>query len=250
MAMNELDLSRAALLTLDFQNYGVHPQGYWASHGEPDWPAIARPAVDTTAKVLAAVRRHRVLIIHVGLAWRPGSPEMNVTAPLFANAAERSVEGSWGSEFYSPVAPGPGELVIYKRGVSALAGTELDRLLRLRDVNTLVLTGVATQFAVEGTAREAVDRGYRVLVLEDCCASRIREVHRFSIDVILRRLCEVTTARVSLEPSTATATEPTQPAAPAALGIAAPAATEHTSNCGFTFGFTAAGGRLAGASGG
>jgi nicotinamidase-related amidase len=45
--MNELDPTRAALLALDFQNYGVHPQGYWASHGEPDWPAIARPAVDT-----------------------------------------------------------------------------------------------------------------------------------------------------------------------------------------------------------
>jgi len=42
--MNELDPTRAALLALDFQNYGVHPQGYWASHGEPDWPAIARPA--------------------------------------------------------------------------------------------------------------------------------------------------------------------------------------------------------------
>jgi nicotinamidase-related amidase len=83
---------------------------------------------------------------------------------------------------------------VYKRGVSALAGTELDRLFRLRDINTLVLTGVATQFAVEGTAREAVDRGYRVLVLEDCCASRVREVHRFSIDMILRTLCQVTTA--------------------------------------------------------
>src|SRR5215207_5006642 len=78
--MNELDPTRAALLALDFQNYGVHPQGYWASHGEPDWPAIARPAVDSTAKVLAAARRHRLLIIHVGVAWRPGSPEMNMTA--------------------------------------------------------------------------------------------------------------------------------------------------------------------------
>jgi nicotinamidase-related amidase len=57
-----------------------------------------------------------------------------------------------------------------------------------------VLTGVATQFAVEGTAREAVDRGYRVLVLEDCCASQVGEVHRFSIDVILRSLCQVATA--------------------------------------------------------
>jgi nicotinamidase-related amidase len=192
--MDQLDPTRAALLALDLQNYGVHPQGYWASHGEPDWPAIARPAVDNTARVLAAARRHRVLVIHVGVAWRPGSPEMNMTAPLFARAPDRSLEGTWGSEFYAPVTPAPGELVVYKRGVSALAGTELDRLFRLRDINTLVLTGVATQFAVEGTAREAVDRGYRVLVLEDCCASRVREVHRFSIDMILRTLCQVTTA--------------------------------------------------------
>jgi nicotinamidase-related amidase len=57
-----------------------------------------------------------------------------------------------------------------------------------------VLAGVATQFVVEGTARNAVDRGYRVLVLEDCCASRRRDVHDFSIEVILRELCEVTDA--------------------------------------------------------
>jgi nicotinamidase-related amidase len=192
--MNQLNPARAALLALDFQNYGVHPQGYWATHGEPDWPAIARPAVDNTARVLAAARRHHLLVIHVGVARRPGQPEMNMTALLFSRAPDRSVEGTWGSEFYEPVAPAPGELVIYKRGVSALAGTELDRLFRLKDINTLVLTGVATQFAVEGTAREAVDHGYRVLVLEDCCASRVREVHRFSIDRILRNLCEVTTA--------------------------------------------------------
>jgi nicotinamidase-related amidase len=51
---------------------------------------------------------------------------------------------------------------------------------------------VATQFVVEGTARDAVDRGYRVVVLEDCCASRRRNVHDFSINVILRELCDVT----------------------------------------------------------
>jgi nicotinamidase-related amidase len=87
-----------------------------------------------------------------------------------------------------------GEIVVYKRSVSALAGTELDSFFRVWDVNTLVLAGVATHFAVEGTARNAVDRGYRVVVLEDCCASRVREVHDFSIDVILRSLCHVTTA--------------------------------------------------------
>jgi nicotinamidase-related amidase len=63
----------------------------------------------------------------------------------------------------------------------------------------LVLSGVATQFAVEGTAREAVDRGYRVLVLEDCCASRDRAVHDFSIETILRNLCQVSTAERFVE---------------------------------------------------
>jgi nicotinamidase-related amidase len=192
--VNGLDLSRVALLVLDFQNYGIHPDGYWAKHGEPDWPAIARPAVERTARVLEAARRSRLLVIHVGVAWREGRPEMNLTAPIFTLSPDRSVEGTWASEFYEPVRPAAGEIVVYKRSVSALAGTELDRLLRVRDVNTLVLAGVATHFAVEGTAREAVDRGYRVVVLEDCCASRVPEVHRHSIDVILRGLCRVTTA--------------------------------------------------------
>jgi nicotinamidase-related amidase len=192
--MNELDPSRAALLALDFQNYGIHPEGYWAKHGEPDWPVVARHAVERTARVLEAARHHGILVIHVGVAWREGRPEMNVTAPIFARAPDRSVEGTWESDFYEPVRPAAGEIVVYKRSVSALAGTELDRLLRVRDINTLVLTGVATHFAVEGTAREAVDRGYRVVVLEDCCASLVREVHDHSIDVILRSLCRVTTA--------------------------------------------------------
>lgn len=192
--MNAFDPSRTALLALDFQNYGIHPEGYWAKHGEPDWPAIARAAAEQTARVLEAARRHPLLVVHVGVAWREGSPDMNLTAPLFAAAPDRSVEGTWESEFYEPVQPAPDEIVVYKRSVSALAGTELDRLFRLRDISTLVLTGVATHFAVEGTARDAVDRGYRVVVLEDCCASREREVHDFSIGVILRRLCHVTTA--------------------------------------------------------
>ena len=130
--MNKLDPTRAALLALDFQNYGVHPQGYWAKHGEPDWPAIARPAVDNTARVLAAARRHRLLVIHVG-SVAAGQPRDEHDSPLFARGPDRSVEGTWGSEFYAPVAPAPGELVVYRRAVSALAGTEpyADELARL-----------------------------------------------------------------------------------------------------------------------
>jgi nicotinamidase-related amidase len=192
--MQGLDLARTSLLLLDFQNYGLHPDGYWAKQGEPGWPSGAYPAVENAARALAAARSVGLLVVHVGAAWRPGSPEMNMHIPVFARGPDRSVQGTWGAEFYEPVAPMEDEIVLCKRSVSAFIGTELDRLFRVRDVNTLVFTGVATNFAVEGSAREAVDRGYRAIVLEDCCASHPPDMHDFSIRRILPVLCEVATA--------------------------------------------------------
>lgn len=78
--------------------------------------------------------------------------------------------------------------------MSALAGTELDRLLRIKGVTTLALAGAATNWAVEGTAREASDRGYRVIVLEDCCAAMTDEEHESSIRVVLSQIGTVITA--------------------------------------------------------
>jgi nicotinamidase-related amidase len=192
--MDGFDLTRAALLLMDFQNYGLHSDGYWARQELPDYPASAYPAVENAAQVVACARRAGLLVIHVAAAWRPGSPEMNLTIPVFARGPDRAVEGTWAADFYEPVRPAPGEIVVVKRSVSALAGTELDRLLRVRDINTLVLAGIATNFVVEGTAREAVDHGYRVVVLADCCASATEEMHDFSIRVILPELCHVSAA--------------------------------------------------------
>ena len=133
----DLTLSRSALLLLHLQNYGLHPDGFWAKQGEPGWPSAAYPAVENAARVLEAARRAGLLVLHVGAAWRPGSPEMNMNIPAFASGPDRSVEGTWGADFYDPVAPVEGEIVVHKRSVSAFIGTELDRLFRVRDVNTL-----------------------------------------------------------------------------------------------------------------
>ena len=99
-------------------------------------------------------------VIHVQNAWRPGHPDINWHAPWQrdAKAAGRSTEGSWGVEFFEPLAPIDGELVVRKRAVSGFAGTDLDRLLRVRDVSAVVIAGVITNFAAEGTARDASDR--------------------------------------------------------------------------------------------
>ena len=190
----DLQSDRTALLVLDLPNYGVHPEGYWMTE-MPEGVARIAPSLARTVDALDAARTARIAIVHVGNAWRDGHPDINVYAPWMqeAKTAGRSVEDTWGTEFFEPVAPIDGEFIVRKRAVSAFSGTELDRLLRVRDISTVALAGSITNFAVEGTAREASDRGYRVLILEDCCESVSDEWQDFSMTQILPLIAEVVT---------------------------------------------------------
>jgi nicotinamidase-related amidase len=196
----QVDPARAALLLLDYQNYNVHPEGYWA-WAVPGSAERAAPAVARTAEVLAAARRTAITVIHVQNAWREGHPDVNPYTPWQADAkaAGRSTEGTWGIEFVEALSPVESELVVRKRAVSGFAGTELDRLLRVQDLSTLVIAGIVTNFAAEGTARDASDRGYRVIVLADCCESVTEEMHQFSITQILPAMAEVVDAADFIE---------------------------------------------------
>lgn len=191
----QLDVDRTALVLLDLQNYTVHPDGYWMSQ-RPEAVERLAPSLTRTAEAFKAAREAPIAIVHVGNAWRDGHPDINPHAPWMVAAKEagRSTEGTWGVEFYEPVAPHPEELVVRKRAVSAFAGTELERLLRVRDVSTVALAGSITNFAVEGTAREASDRGYRVVILSDCCESVSDEWQAFSMTQILPMIAEVVTS--------------------------------------------------------
>jgi nicotinamidase-related amidase len=193
--MITIDPARTALLVMDFQNDMVDPEGKFGSQGSAAEVERKR-ALENTAKALDAARRERITVVHVGLAWREGHPEINPNASVFAGAVPAAglVEGTWGAEFHPDVRPEDAEIIVRKRSVSAFSGTELDRFLRLRGVRTLVLSGFATNFVVEGTAREAVDRGYEVIVLADCCASYSAEMDDFALQTILPLLGTVTTS--------------------------------------------------------
>jgi len=190
----EIDPARTALVLLDLQNYNVHPDGYW-NQATPGAARLAEPMIEGTVRALDVARAAGITVIHVANSWREGHPDVNVHAPWMRDAREanRSIDGSWGVEFFEPVAPREGELVVQKRSVSAFVGTELERLLLVRDISTLVLAGGITNFAVEGTARHASDLGYRVVVLEDCTASISDEWQSFSIAQILPQISEVVT---------------------------------------------------------
>jgi len=100
----DLQSDRTALLVLDLQNYGVHPEGYWMT----EMPEVARiaPSLARTVDALDAARTARIAIVHVGNVWREGHPDVNAHAPWMqeAKTAGRSVEDTWGTEFFEPVA--------------------------------------------------------------------------------------------------------------------------------------------------
>jgi nicotinamidase-related amidase len=180
---------------MDFMNDMVHPEGKFTEQG---WPARIeeKQTIENAAHALAAARDADLQVMHVRVGWRPGHPDANRDAPLFAGVAQADalLEGTWGADFHPDLQPNDGEIVIVKRSVSAFAGTELDRLLIRQGISTLVLAGFSTSFVVEGTARDAVDRGYRVIVIEDCCASQTEDMHQFSVQTVLPLLGEVVTA--------------------------------------------------------
>ena len=108
------------------------------------------------------------------------------------------MEGTWGSAIHEAVAPQEGEPVITKRSVSAFAGSDLANLLSASGITTLLLSVVATNFVVEGTAREAVGRGYGAVIVGDCCGSMSQEVHDAALNNALPFLATITTSEEAI----------------------------------------------------
>ena len=95
------------------------------------------------------------------------------------------------SEFAPEIAALKAEVVITKRQWGAFYGTGLDLQLRRRGINTIILGGIATNFGVESTARDAWERNYAVIIPEDACSSMDEGMHRFAIEKVLPRLARI-----------------------------------------------------------
>ena len=80
--------------------------------------------------------------------------------------------------------PGPGDLFVEKRMLSAFFGTDLDFTLRQKGIRTLIVTGVATWACVLKTVFDAAEMGYEVIVPADCCASPVPEGHELGLKVM------------------------------------------------------------------
>jgi nicotinamidase-related amidase len=130
-----------------------------------------------------------VVLVHVAFS---GAAVDRLSQPVDAAspAPTGSLPADW-TEFAPEIAALRAGVVITKRQWGAFYGTELDLQLRRRGIATIVLAGVATNFGVESTAREAWQHNYAVVVAEDAVTSVGEDLHRFSIDKILPRIARV-----------------------------------------------------------
>ncbi|HUJ32877.1 MAG TPA: isochorismatase family cysteine hydrolase [Candidatus Acidoferrum sp.] len=150
------------------------------------------------ARVLKRARAAGAPVIHVKVGFRPGFPEISERNALFSsikkNERHRQIfEGELG-EIHPAVAPQGEDIVVVKHRVSAFFGTDLDMILRAKEVDTLVLFGIATSGVVLSTLIDAFDADYRLIVIRDCCADQDAEVHACLVDKLFAQRATVASA--------------------------------------------------------
>ncbi len=149
--------------------------------------------LDSVKAVLEISRSRQIPVIYSILRFREGHPEISSRNRMFARLKEagRLKEGSEGIQVCDEIAPLASDIVMVRKRVSSFYGTELGIILASLGVDTVILTGGSTEWVVEATARAAADADYRVMVLEDCCASRTPDNHRHTIANILPAFADV-----------------------------------------------------------
>ncbi|MBO0754783.1 MAG: cysteine hydrolase [Bradyrhizobiaceae bacterium] len=187
-----------ALLALHYQNDICHPDGripFSLKRNTKD----ATHFVNASRRALQKARHAGWTIAHVHIAFAQDYSDLPRNCRLFLKTETLGAlkRGSWGAAALAGFDPVHGEIVVTTNANSAFRRTRLDGALRKRGVTRINVMGLATQFSVEHTVRDAADIGYRVRLLADCCASGDIDAHRASLRT-LTMLADVTNSDQAL----------------------------------------------------
>ena len=187
-----VEFDHAALIIIDMQRDFLEPGGFGETLGNN--VSLLKAAVPPLKEVLAAARKSGMLVIHTREGHRPdlsdaprhkverGEPSLRIGQP--GPMGRILVRGEPGHDIIPELYPVEGEPVIDKPGKGAFYQTDLELMLKNREIDTLFVCGVTTEVCVNTTVREANDRGFRCIVLSDCCASYFPEFHAAGLAMI------------------------------------------------------------------
>jgi nicotinamidase-related amidase len=151
--------------------------------------------IGKTNDALEAARLAGIPVIYVTVGFRDGYPEVSPSNRIFSEIARNHAFAASdpGSQIHPAIAPGPTDVVVRKVRHGAFFGSDLEIILRSRGIHQLVLAGIATSGVVLTTVREAYDRDFELIVLEDACVDRDPDVHDFLVNRIFPRQATVMT---------------------------------------------------------
>jgi nicotinamidase-related amidase len=175
------DPGRTALVVIDLQ-HGIVGRGS-APHAGLDVVAAANA-------VAASLRKAGGTVVWVHVTPSPDDKDA-LTPPADAPAVTPGQRPANWAELVPEVDKRPEDLFITKRQWGAFYGTELDLQLRRRGIETIILCGISTNIGVESTARDAFERGYSQVFVEDATAARTAEEHEFTMKVTFPRIGRV-----------------------------------------------------------
>jgi len=190
-----LDASRCVMVIQDMQNDVISEGGAFASSGSPQHAREQR-VIENTQRLAEACRRRGVPVIHVWFVVEPGAPGLTLNAPLFEGLADANamVRGTWGAAPVDGLEPKGGDFIVEKMRMSAWEGSRLETILKSLGRDVIINTGAWTNMSVEHTARTGADKGYFMIVPEDCCSTMNADWHRASTGYAMQNVAIVTKA--------------------------------------------------------